>query len=89
MASQNTARATTGSNATKDPIGSATKKCFCPACGGTPLPATIERYGKYELLGCEQCGLQYWEPRKMPGADWYEQMYGGRDQAVLPLEPGH
>ncbi len=25
----------------------------------------------------------------MPGADWYEQMYGGRDQAVLPLEPGH
>lgn len=25
----------------------------------------------------------------MPDARWYEQMYGGRDQNVLPLEPGH
>jgi 2-polyprenyl-3-methyl-5-hydroxy-6-metoxy-1,4-benzoquinol methylase len=25
----------------------------------------------------------------MPDARWYEQMYGGRDGRVLPLEPGH
>jgi len=25
----------------------------------------------------------------MPDARWYEQMYGGRDQGILPLEPGH
>ena len=25
----------------------------------------------------------------MPGAQWYEQMYGGRDEKLLPLEPGH
>ena len=25
----------------------------------------------------------------MPDADWYEQMYGGRDEKLLPLEPGH
>jgi SAM-dependent methyltransferase len=25
----------------------------------------------------------------MPDARWYEQMYGGRDEKVLPLEPGH
>ena len=25
----------------------------------------------------------------MPDACWYEQMYGGRDQEILPLEPGH
>lgn len=25
----------------------------------------------------------------MPDAHWYEQMYGGRDQNLLPLEPGH
>jgi SAM-dependent methyltransferase len=25
----------------------------------------------------------------MPDAQWYEQMYGGRDEKVLPLEPGH
>jgi SAM-dependent methyltransferase len=25
----------------------------------------------------------------MPDARWYEQMYGGRDQGLMPLEPGH
>jgi SAM-dependent methyltransferase len=25
----------------------------------------------------------------MPDARWYEQMYGGRDENLLPLEPGH
>jgi SAM-dependent methyltransferase len=25
----------------------------------------------------------------MPDASWYEQMYGGRDTKLLPLEPGH
>lgn len=25
----------------------------------------------------------------MPDARWYEQMYGGRDRQILPLEPGH
>jgi SAM-dependent methyltransferase len=25
----------------------------------------------------------------MPDARWYEQMYGGRDESLLPLEPGH
>jgi len=33
--------------------------------------------------------LQSWEPREMPDAKWYEQMYGGRDEKLLPLEPGH
>jgi 2-polyprenyl-3-methyl-5-hydroxy-6-metoxy-1,4-benzoquinol methylase len=25
----------------------------------------------------------------MPDARWYEQIYGGRDEELLPLEPGH
>jgi SAM-dependent methyltransferase len=25
----------------------------------------------------------------MPDARWYEQMYGGRDERLMPLEPGH
>jgi SAM-dependent methyltransferase len=33
--------------------------------------------------------LHYWEPRVLPDARWYEQMYGGRDEKLLPLEPGH
>src|SRR5712671_6183582 len=61
----------------------------CPACRETSRGAAIERYGSYKLFGCGACGLQFWEPRKMPDAQWYEQMYGGRDEHLLPLEPGH
>lgn len=61
----------------------------CPACLKISLNAATERYGKYELFDCAACGLQFWEPRAMPDASWYEQMYGGRDEKLLPLEPGH
>src|SRR5216684_8561664 len=61
----------------------------CPACGNATPDAAIEQYGKYKLFGCGACGLQFWEPREMPDARWYEQMYGGRDEKLLPLEPGH
>ena len=61
----------------------------CPACGASAGDEALERYGRYELFGCAACGLQFWEPREMPDARWYEQMYGGRDARVLPLEPGH
>src|SRR5258708_10331674 len=61
----------------------------CPACDQASRKATIEKYGRYELSGCDGCGLQFWEPREMPDARWYEQMYGGRDEKLLPLEPGH
>src|SRR5260370_29173070 len=61
----------------------------CPACGKTTQDASVEQYGKYKLFGCGACGLQFWEPREMPDAQWYEQMYGGRDEKLLPLEPGH
>src|SRR5712692_3333091 len=61
----------------------------CPACGETSPEAAIDKYGRCELFGCNECGLQFWEPREMPDARWYEQMYGGRDEKLLPLEPGH
>src|SRR6266478_6644744 len=61
----------------------------CPACSETSRDAAIEQYGKYRLFGCGACGLYFWEPREMPDARWYEQMYGGRDEKLLPLEPGH
>ena len=61
----------------------------CPACAKSEAGAAIERYGKYELFRCAACDLHYWEPRVMPEARWYEQMYGGRDEKLLPLEPGH
>lgn len=61
----------------------------CPSCNEAARETAIERYGRYELFGCAGCGLHFWEPREMPDARWYEQMYGGRDEKLLPLEPGH
>jgi SAM-dependent methyltransferase len=61
----------------------------CPACAQLSLAEPREKYGKYDLFECRACGLQYWLPPRMPDASWYEQMYSGRDQEVLPLEPGH
>jgi SAM-dependent methyltransferase len=69
--------------------GSGVEAGVCPACGAGGREPAIETYGKYELRGCAECGLQYWDPREMPDASWYEQMYGGRDERLLPLEPGH
>src|SRR6266404_2818851 len=61
----------------------------CPSCCAASRAPAIEQYGRYRLFECAGCGLQYWEPREMPDARWYEQMYGGRDEKLLPLEPGH
>lgn len=61
----------------------------CPACACLVGEAPVDRYGKYQLFHCSGCGLKFWEPRAMPDARWYEQMYGGRDEKLLPLEPGH
>lgn len=65
------------------------QQCVCPACGEPVHAAAIERYGKYELFACADCELQFWNPREMPEACWYERMYGRRDEKELPLEPGH
>jgi len=61
----------------------------CPGCAGTISLPSIEKYGNYKLFACDYCGLQSWEPREMPDSQWYERMYGGRDEKLLPLEPGH
>jgi SAM-dependent methyltransferase len=61
----------------------------CPACSEVSPVAAIEQYGRFRLLSCPACALHFWEPREMPDARWYEQMYGGRDERLLPLEPGH
>src|SRR5437899_531091 len=89
MASQSVARSETVSGTKEGPGSNTAMKCVCPACGEPGREAVIERYGRFELFGCAACGLQFWEPREMPDARWYEQMYGGRDQEILPLEPGH
>jgi SAM-dependent methyltransferase len=67
----------------------AADSAICPACSTKVRDAAIERYGRHELFCCDSCGLHFWEPRVMPDARWYEQMYGGRDEKLLPLEPGH
>src|SRR6267378_3727104 len=89
MASQSTMGAGTVPEAEHARLSEAAAAPICPACAEASREAAIERYGRYELFGCGACGLQFWEPREMPDARWYEQMYGGRDENLLPLEPGH
>src|SRR5712692_3634466 len=89
MASQSAMDARTFAASQRGRLAETASAPNCPACSEAPREAAIERYGRYELFGCGACGLQFWEPREMPDARWYEQMYGGRDEKLLPLEPGH
>jgi len=89
MGPQSAARAGKVSGTEKGAVTTAAEKCICPACGTEGQQKTLERYGRFQLHGCDGCGLQFWDPLEMPNAAWYEQMYGGRDQSILPLEPGH
>src|SRR5229473_1293471 len=89
MASQRAMGAGIGAALERGGLSEAAAAPVCPACGEMPRDAPLEQYGEYKLFGCGACGLQFWEPREMPDARWYEQMYGGRDEKLLPLEPGH
>ncbi len=89
MASRSAARAGIVSGTEEARVAEEKVTCVCPACGEPGREAAIERYGRYQRFDCAACGLEFWEPREMPDAQWYEQMYGGRDQKLLPLEPGH
>src|SRR2546425_3465207 len=89
MASQSAMGAGTVAASERERLAEEAAGPVCPVCGEASRKAAIEKYGRYELLGCDECELQFWEPREMPDARWYEQMYGGRDEKLLPLEPGH
>jgi SAM-dependent methyltransferase len=89
MASQSAMDARTEATVERSRLARELAAPVCPACSETSREAAIEQYGKYKLFACGACGLQFWEPREMPDARWYEQMYGGRDEKLLPLEPGH
>lgn len=89
MASQSAMGAGAVSTSERERLAEAAAEPVCPACGEASRKAAIEEYGRYKLFGCGSCGLQFWQPREMPNARWYEQMYGGRDEKLLPLEPGH
>ena len=61
----------------------------CPACGNTPRNAPEESFRRSSLYRCSACDLQFWHPAAMPDVTWYEAAYQGRDQRIMPLEPGH
>jgi SAM-dependent methyltransferase len=66
-----------------------TAAASCPICNRAADGPELEKQGNYSLFSCPQCGLQFWNPRVLPTAEWYELMYSGRDTRLLPLEPGH
>lgn len=61
----------------------------CPACQELAIRPTLETYHGSSLYECPRCDLHFWHPASTPDAVWHEQAYRSRDQAVLPLEPGH
>ncbi len=61
----------------------------CPACGRAADAPPVEAFRGLSLYECGVCELQFWHPAAMPDAAWYETAYQGRDQAAIPLEPGH
>jgi SAM-dependent methyltransferase len=65
------------------------KACRCPTCGSPSNGEPVERSHDAGLYVCADCDLQFWYPVKMPGANWYEAVYQGRDNVAMPLEPGH
>jgi len=62
---------------------------YCPLCFHVAFAKILETFHAYTLHECAGCGLQFWDPRKMPDARWYSAMYGERNERLLPLEPGH
>src|SRR5262245_46206423 len=89
MSSQRAMQEGLPSNAKQRFASDAAESRICPACHGRVDGRALERYGRYDLFGCPNCRLQFWSPPEMPDGRWYEQIYGARDQKVLPLEPGH
>jgi SAM-dependent methyltransferase len=89
MASQRATGAQVFPAGAHDSDKGAAAAAVCPACDEAVRNAALEKYGKYERFACAACGLEFWEPREMPDARWYEQIYGSRDGELLPLEPGH
>ena len=61
----------------------------CPGCGRRHEGPSVEEYCRFSLYCCQGCGLQFWHPVEVPDAAWHEMVYQGRDQHVMPLEPGH
>ncbi|MDO8424599.1 MAG: class I SAM-dependent methyltransferase [bacterium] len=39
--------------------------------------------GKFSLYECENCGIQFWNPFKNPGKDWYEKEYDYKARNIL------
>jgi hypothetical protein len=62
---------------------------LCPACREVSRAPAVEWYRRYERFARAVCGLHYWEPRETLDTHWYERMYDGGDENLLPLEPGH
>src|SRR5260370_15040539 len=89
MASQSAMGAGTVAASERGGFSEAGTVPVCPACTETTRDDAVEQNGKYKLFGCGACGLQFWEPREVPDAGWYEKMPSGRDERLLPLVQRH
>lgn len=65
----------------------------CPVCGEAGVRQKhLQDYQNYSLYECDICFVQYWQPFKNPGAEWYKNdpRYAGRNKSFYhPLNKNH
>ena len=70
------------------PVPAQSAPPYCPVCFHVAFDKILETFHACTLHECAGCGLQFWDPRRMPDARWHSAVYG-RSERLLPLEPGH
>ena len=60
---------------------------ICPICQKQEGFSFIRDYqskdSKFSLYECKNCGIQFWNPFKNAGEEWYEKEYGYQSQNIL------
>jgi 2-polyprenyl-3-methyl-5-hydroxy-6-metoxy-1,4-benzoquinol methylase len=56
----------------------------CPVCGGRRTESAGHEAGDYRLITCPSCDVQFFDPMRNPGADWYQE--NARFQDVLAVD---
>ncbi len=66
-----------------------TKTGTCPVCTHETTLALRERFHAYTLWECRACAVQFWDPFRNPGADWYknDERYHTRHTASADTNP--
>lgn len=64
---------------------------ICPICQKTEKFVFVRDHqnkdGRFSLYECRNCGIQFWNPFKGPGKEWYEKEYDFEARNILISKP--